>query len=78
MSIESVIPSNHLILCRPLLFPPSIFPSIRVFSSEVAQRIKRLPAMQDTRVRSLDWEDPLEKGNVTYSNTLGWRVPQTV
>ena len=34
MSIESVIPSNHLILCRPLLLPPSIFPSIRVFSNE--------------------------------------------
>ena len=34
MSIESVKSSNHLILCHPLLFPPSIFPSIRVFSSE--------------------------------------------
>ena len=34
ISIESVIPSNHLILCRPLLLPPSIFPSIRVFSNE--------------------------------------------
>ena len=34
MSIESVMPSNHLILYCPLLFPPSIFPSIRVFSSE--------------------------------------------
>ena len=34
MSIESVMPSNHLILCHPLLFPPSIDPSIRVFSSE--------------------------------------------
>jgi len=34
MSIESVMPSNHLILCRPLLFPSSIFPSIRVFSNE--------------------------------------------
>ena len=34
MSIESVMPSNHLILCRPLFLPPSIFPSIRVFSSE--------------------------------------------
>ena len=33
MSIESVMPSNHLILCRPLLLPPSIFPSIRVFSN---------------------------------------------
>ena len=36
MSIESVIPSNHLILCRPLLLLPSIFPSIRVFSKESA------------------------------------------
>ena len=36
MSIELVMPSNHLILCRPLLLPPSIFPSIRVFSNENA------------------------------------------
>ena len=34
MSIESVMPSNHLILCQPLLLPPSVFPSIRVFSNE--------------------------------------------
>ena len=34
MSIESVMPSNHLILCHPLLLPPSIFPSIKVFSNE--------------------------------------------
>ena len=34
MSIESVMPSNHLILCHPLLLPPSIFPTIKVFSSE--------------------------------------------
>ena len=40
MSIESVITSNHLILCRPLLFPPSIFPRIRVFSNEWALRIR--------------------------------------
>ena len=38
MSIESVMPSNHLILCHPFLFPPSIFPSIRVFSNESALR----------------------------------------
>ena len=36
MSIESVMPSNHFILCHPLLLPPSIFPSIRVFSNESA------------------------------------------
>ena len=40
MSIESVTPSNHLILCRPLLLPPSIFPSIRVFSNESALHIR--------------------------------------
>ena len=40
MSIESVMPSNHLILCRPLLFPPSIFPSTRVFSNESVLHIR--------------------------------------
>ena len=40
MSIESVMPSNHLILCHPLLLPPSIFPSIRVFSNESALCIR--------------------------------------
>ena len=40
MSIESVMPSNHLILCCPLLLPPSIFPSIRVFSSESVLHIR--------------------------------------
>ena len=42
MSVELVMPSNHLILCRPLLLPPSIFPSIRVFTNESVLRI-RLP-----------------------------------
>ena len=40
MSTESVTPSNHLILCHPLLLSPSIFPSIRVFSNESALRIR--------------------------------------
>ena len=40
MSIESVIPSNHLIFCRPLLLPPSTFPNIRVFSKELSLRIR--------------------------------------
>ena len=40
MPIESVMPSNHLVLCRPLLLPPSIFPSIRVFSNESVLRVR--------------------------------------
>ena len=40
MSITSVMPSNHLILCYPLLLPPSVFPSIRVLSNESALRIR--------------------------------------
>ena len=40
MFIKSVMPSNHLILCRPLLLPPSIFPSIRVFSNELVLHIR--------------------------------------
>ena len=40
MSIELVMPSNHFILCRPLLLPPSIFPSIGVFSNESVLRIR--------------------------------------
>ena len=40
LSVESAMPSNHLILCRPLLLLPSIFPSIRAFSNEWALRIR--------------------------------------
>ena len=42
-------------------------------SSLVAQSVKSLPAMQETRVRSLGWEDPLEKGMATHSSILAWR-----
>ena len=48
MSIESVMPSKHLILCRPLILLPSLFPSIRVFSSESVLRIKWLAASSFT------------------------------
>ena len=39
--------------------------------------IKNLPALQETRVRSLDWEDPLEKEMATHSSTLAWEIPWT-
>ena len=136
MSIESVMPSSHLILCYLLLFLPSVSPSIRVFFSEtalciswskywsfsfsisppidiqvwfplgltgwislqsrdsqescpttlfksinfsvlsllwaslVAQLVKNPPAMWETWIRSLGWEDPLEKGKATHSSLL--------
>ena len=72
MSIESVMPSKHLILCYPLLLPPSIFPSVRVFSNESTLRMrwpeywsfsfsiipsKEIPGLISFR---MDWLDLLE------------------
>ena len=48
------------------------------WASLVAQLVKNLPAMQETWVRSLGWEDALEKGKATHSSTLAWRIPWTV
>ena len=45
------------------------------WASLVAQRIKLLPAMQETQVRSLVWEDLLEKEMATYSSILAWEIP---
>ena len=39
--------------------------------------VKRLPTMQETQVRSLDWEDPLEKEMATHSSTIAWKIPRT-
>ena len=44
----------------------------------VAQLVKNLPAMQETWVGSLGWEDPLEKGKATHYSILAWRIPWTV
>ena len=46
-------------------------------SSLVAQMVKRLPTMRETRVRSLGWEDPLEKEMATHSSILAWKIPWT-
>ena len=46
-------------------------------ASLVAQRLKHLPAMWETQVQSLGWEDPLEKGMATHSSILAWRIPWT-
>ena len=46
-------------------------------ASLVAQMLKNLPAMHETWVRSLGWEDPLEEGMATHSSILAWRIPWT-
>ena len=50
---------------------------IIIWASLVAQMVKNLPAMRETWVRSLGWEDPLEKGMDTPSSILVWRIPWT-
>ena len=52
----------------PLLYP---------WASLVAQLVKNMPAMRETWIQSLGWEDTLKKGKVTYSNILAWRIPWT-
>ena len=46
-----------------------------IFASLVAQLVKNPPAMRETWVQPLSWEDPLEKGKATHSSILAWRVP---
>ena len=47
------------------------------WSNKVAQTVSNLPAVQETRVQSLDLEDPLKKGMATHSSILAWRIPWT-
>ena len=47
-------------------------------ASPVVQLLKNPPAMRETWVQSLGWEDPLEKGKVTHSSILAWKIPWTV
>ena len=54
---------------------PGILESMQ--ASLVAQLVKNLPAVQETQVQSLGWEDPLEKGMATHSSILAWRIPWT-
>ena len=53
----------------------TIYKKYIVYTSLVAQRLKRLPGMQETRLRSLGQEDPLEKEMATHSSTLAWKIP---
>ena len=60
--------------CRETL---GTLPFEQEVASLVAQTVKNLPAMQETQVQSLGWEDPPEKGMVTHSSILTWRIPWT-
>ena len=53
------------------------YPLQYTWASLVAQLVKNLPAMWETWVQSLGWEDPLEKGKVTHSSILAWEIPWT-
>ena len=50
---------------------------METWASLVAQMVKNLPAVQETQVQSLGWEDSLEKEMATHSSILAWRIPQT-
>ena len=54
------------------------YPLQHSWASLVAQLVKNLPAMRETWVQSLGWEDPLEKGTTTHSSILAWRIPWLV
>ena len=54
------------------------YPLQYTWVSLVAQLVKNPPAVQESRVRSLSWEDDLEKGKATYSSIMAWRIPWTV
>ena len=74
MSIELVIPSNHLILCHPLLFLPSVFPSIRVFSSESALRIRWQRIGASASLLPMNLISLLSKGlSRVFSSTTLWK-----
>ena len=84
-STESVMPSNQLVLCHPLVLLPSIFPSIRVFSNELVLHIRRpkywrfslsiSPSSEYSGLTSFRIDS--EKVMAPHSSTLAWRIPRT-
>ena len=75
---STVLSSDREELNPDELYSITQIESIRTRASLVAQLVKNLPAMQETWVRSLAWEDPLEKGKATHASILAWRSPWTV
>ena len=54
------------------------YPLQYAWASLVTQLVKNPPAMRETRIRSLGWEDPLEKGKATHSSILAWKIQWTI
>ena len=59
-----------------MLYSRSLLVNHFKYTLLVAQMVKNLPAMRETWVRSLGWEDPLEEGMATHSSILAWRIPK--
>ena len=70
----SLINFTSIYIIISLLMQPFVS---QLQASLVAQMVKNLPALYETRVRSLGWEDPLEEGMATHSSILAWRIPWT-
>ena len=68
---------NFSLRMSHLLLLPSISPGLPWWDSLVAHTVKNLPAMQETWIRSLGWEDLLEKAMATPSSILAWKIPRT-
>ena len=64
-----------VVLIHTMCFEKAQAENLRTIQIDVAQTVKRLPTMRETRVRSLGWEDPLEKEMAARSNTLAWKIP---
>ena len=64
--------------CSPRTAEDHFFCNLHIGrASPVTQMVKKLPAMQETQVQSLGWEDSLEKGMATHSSILAWKIPLT-
>ena len=74
MSLNREISYVRLVEC---VFKGIVVSELFICSPLVAQMVKNLPAMLETWVRSLGWEDPLEEGMAIHSSILAWRIPRT-
>ena len=73
--VEPISSASPELAGRFFITEPPEKPLLNKSASLVAQRLKRLPAIWETQVRSLGWEDPLEKKMATHSSILAWRIP---